>query len=112
MGKHSFYSAQFWLLCLGSMFFMGSFNMIIPELPDLITELGGPQYKGLIISLFTLTAAISRPFSGRLTDSIGRKPIMIFGAAVAVISSVTYMFIISVASFLFLRLFHGLSTGF
>lgn len=112
MANHNFYSAQFWLLCSGSLFFMGSFNMIIPELPDLISQLGGPQYKGLIISLFTLTAAISRPFSGTLTDTIGRKPIMIFGAAIAVVSSVTYMFIISVAGFLFLRLFHGLSTGF
>jgi len=112
MPKHSFYSAQFWLLCLGSLFFMASFNMIIPELPDFITSLGGAEYKGLIISLFTLTAAFSRPFSGRLTDIIGRKPIIIFGVVVAIIGSFSYLFVGSIAGFLMLRLFHGMSTGF
>jgi len=112
MAKHSFYTAQFWLLCLSSLFFMGSFNMIIPELPDFLTNLGGAQYKGLIISLFTLTAAFSRPFSGKLTDLIGRKPIMIFGALIAFVSSLSYLILATVLGFMFLRLFHGLSTGF
>ena len=44
--------------------------MIIPELPDFLSHLGGAEYKGLIISLFTLSAAISRPFSGKLADEI------------------------------------------
>lgn len=91
---------------------MASFNMVIPELPDFITSLGGAEYKGLIISLFTLTAAISRPFSGRLTDLIGRKPIMIFGVIVAVIGSFSYLIVASLIGFLMLRLFHGMSTGF
>ncbi len=53
--------------------------MIIPELPSYLTKLGGGEYKGLIISLFTLTAMISRPFSGKLTDKIGRIPVMVLG---------------------------------
>ena len=56
--------------------------MLIPELPDYLTSLGGEEYKGLIISLFTLTAGFSRPFSGRLTDRIGRVPVMAFGSLV------------------------------
>jgi len=91
---------------------MGSFNMIIPELPDFLSHLGGSEYKGLIISLFTLSAAISRPFSGKLADEIGRKPIMIYGALITVICSVSYVFLISVAGFLALRFIHGMSTGF
>lgn len=91
---------------------MGSFNMIIPELPDFLSALGGENYKGLIISLFTLTAAFSRPFSGKLADMIGRKPIIIFGIVVAVVSSMSYLFLTSVAAFLWLRFFHGFSTGF
>jgi MFS family permease len=94
------------------MFFMGSFNMIIPELPDFLSNLGGADYKGLIISLFTLTAALSRPFSGKLVDKIGRKPIMIYGAIVTMLCAVSYVFVFSIASFLLLRLVHGMSTGF
>ncbi len=91
---------------------MGSFNMIIPELPDFLSHLGGAEYKGLIISLFTLSAAISRPFSGKLADEIGRKPIMIYGAMITVVCSVSYVFLVSVIGFLALRFIHGMSTGF
>jgi len=112
MKNNSFYSTQFWLLCLGSLFFMASFNMIIPELPDFLSSLGGAEYKGLIISLFTLTAALSRPFSGKLTDVIGRKPIMIFGSVVLIIASFNYLVASTIIGFLVLRLFHGMSTGF
>jgi len=59
--------------------------MIIPELPAYLTSLGGGEYKGLIISVFTLTAAISRPFSGKLADTIGRIPVMVIGAGVCFI---------------------------
>jgi len=91
---------------------MGSFNMIIPELPNYLTSLGGADYKGLIISLFAATAALSRPFSGKLTDLIGRKPIMIFGAVAAAICATLYPFFATIWGFFVLRLVHGLSAGF
>lgn len=86
--------------------------MIIPELPSYLTSLGGEDYKGLIISLFTLTAGLSRPFSGKLADKIGRIPVMIFGAVVCFVVSLLYPLITSVIGFLFLRFVHGFSTGF
>ena len=86
--------------------------MIIPELPAYLTSLGGGEYKGLIISLFTLTAMISRPFSGKLADKVGRVPVMVFGPVVCVICSAIYPLVSSVAGFLLLRLVHGFSTGF
>jgi MFS family permease len=103
---------QLWLLYLSSFLFFASFNMIIPELPDLLTELGGGDYKGLIISLFTLTAMLSRPFSGKLADTVGRIPVMVFGATVSMVVSLLYPFVTSVVGFLFLRFIHGFSTGF
>lgn len=86
--------------------------MIIPELPNYITQMGGAEFKGLIISLFALTAAVSRPFSGKLADLVGRKPVMIFGALAAAISSAIYPLISGLFAFFVLRLIHGLSTGF
>ena len=86
--------------------------MIIPELPDYLTALGGADYKGLIISLFTLTAMLSRPFSGKLADNIGRVPVMIFGAGVCFVCSLFYPVIASLSGFFLLRLVHGFSTGF
>lgn len=106
------YTPQFLLLCLSHVLFAGSFNMIIPELPAYLSALGGEDYKGLIIALFTLTAGLSRPFSGRLTDTVGRIPVMIFGTLVCVCCSLLYPLLTTVAGFLLLRLLHGFSTGF
>lgn len=106
------YSVKFVLLCSSSFLFSSSFNMLIPELPAYLSSMGGASYKGLIIALFTITAGISRPFSGKLTDTIGRVPVMAVGSLVCFVCGFLYPVIHTVAGFLFLRLFHGFSTGF
>ena len=106
------YSPQFWLLCTSAFLFFASFNLIIAELPDYLESMGGGDYKGMIISLFTLTAGLSRPFSGKLADKVGRVPVMVFGAVVCFVIGFLYPILTSIAGFLFLRLIHGFSTGF
>lgn len=110
--KGTIYTPRFMLVCLSSLFFSASYNMLIPELPAYLGQMGGAAYIGLIIALFTLTAGISRPFSGKLTDTIGRKPVMVFGALVCLICGFLYPILTTVSGFLILRLFHGFSTGF
>lgn len=109
---HSVYNLQFALVCLSSFLFSASFNMLIPELPAYLSSIGGEEYKGYIIGLFTITAGISRPFSGKLTDKVGRVPVMAVGSLVCVICGLLYPLLTTVAGFLWLRLFHGFSTGF
>lgn len=106
------YSLNFWLLSFSSFLFFGSFNMVLPELPDFMRTFGGEDYIGLHITFFTLTALISRPFSGKLTDTWGRVPVMVFGAAVTAIVSLFYPFFLNIYAFLFIRFIHGFSTGF
>ncbi len=86
--------------------------MIIPELPNFLSKLGGADYKGFIIAIFTLSAGLSRPFSGKLADTVGRIPLMVFGTLVCVLCSLLYPLLTTVAGFLFLRFLHGFSTGF
>ncbi len=85
--------------------------MMIPELPGYLTHIGGQEYLGWVIALFTLTAGLSRPFSGKITDTVGRVPVMAFGSIVCFICGLLYPFLITVAGFLTLRLIHGFSTG-
>lgn len=108
----SFFTLDFFLLCLSSFLFFSSFNMIIPELPAYLSSLGGEDYKGLIIALFTLSAALSRPFSGKLADKIGRIPVMMVGAIVCFVVGLLYPLLTFVSGFLFLRFAHGFSAGF
>ena len=85
--------------------------MMIPELPDYLARLGGREYVGLIIALFTLTAGVSRPFSGKITDTVGRVPVMAFGSIICFFCGFLYPYLITVWGFLTLRLIHGFSTG-
>jgi MFS family permease len=109
--ESSIYTLHFGLLCLSNFLFSASFSMIIPELPDYLASLGGKEYIGYTIALFTLTAGISRPFSGKLTDHVGRIPVMAFGSLVCFLCGGLYPLIHSVQGFLFLRFLHGMSTG-
>lgn len=106
------FNPQFWLLSLSSFMFFASFNMIIPELPDYLTNIGGENYKGYIIALFTLAAGISRPFSGKLSDTVGRVPVIVFGIAITTFCGVLYPFANTIVFFFLLRFLHGFSTGF
>ncbi len=85
---------------------------MIPELPSYLDSIGGGEYKGLIIALFTVTAGLSRPFSGKLADKVGRIPVMVVGAVVSGVAALFYPLISGVVGFFALRLFHGFSTGF
>lgn len=106
------YTTPFLLLCASHALFAASFNMMIPELPAYLSAMGGAEHKGLIIALFTVTAGVSRPFSGKLADTVGRLPVMYVGVLACVICSVLYPQLAFVGGFLTLRFFHGFSTGF
>ncbi len=106
------YTLQFWLLCLSLFLFLGSFNLLIPELPAYLRAMGGEQYLGLIISLFALTAGLARPLSGKLTDKVGRIPVIAFGVIISVVCGVLYTMVAGIVGFFIIRLLHGLSAGF
>ncbi len=106
------YPRAFWVMCLHMLLFMFSFNMLLPELNEYITGLGGADDKWLIVGLWTVAAAISRPLSGKIADNISRKSVMYFGVVLSILISFMYPFFITVTGFLFLRFLHGFSTGF
>jgi MFS family permease len=115
------------LLCASTVLFMASFGMIMPELPGFLTKLGRPDLIGWIVGLFTIGAFSSRFISGRIADSAGRRPVMLFGTWVTMIAGLGYILIgwlqpelssawygvpMVVWLFLLLRFLHGMSTGF
>ncbi|MBD3638882.1 MAG: MFS transporter [Crocinitomicaceae bacterium] len=106
------YPREFWFLNVHVLLFFTSFNMLIPEMNDYITLLGGADKKWMILGLWTIAAAISRPISGKIADNISRKSVMFVGVTVSVIISFSYPWFATVAGFLFLRFLHGFSTGF
>lgn len=65
------------------------FGMIIPVLPLLSTHYGATAFQaGLLMSVFSLMQFIFSPIWGRLSDRIGRRPVLlicIFGEALSYI---------------------------
>lgn len=100
------------MLAISMFLFMTSFNLIIPELNGFITNLDGAEQKGLIILLFSVTATLARPISGKLSDTIGRKPVMYIGVVFGGLACLLYPLSTTVFFFLSLRLFHGFAAGF
>ena len=99
-------------MCWALLAFMMSFNIFLPEFNEFITELGGEDYKGLIFLMFSFSAAISRPFSGKLSDTIGRKKVMYIGITLGFVTTLIYPLSSLVIYFLWLRFIHGFSAGF
>lgn len=86
--------------------------MLLPEMNSYLTELGGADKKWMILGLWTIAAAIARPFSGKIADNISRKSVMYFGILVSILICFIYPYFVSVTGFLILRFLHGFSTGF
>ena len=99
-------------MCLGAMSFFLSFNLILPELSSELRSRGGAAYVGWIIPAFSISAVVARPFSGWITDNLGRRWAMIGGCLFCIIAGCFYPWVSTVTGFLVVRAIHGFSTGF
>lgn len=85
-GSHHALPASIWALGFGSMFMDISSELIHSLLPIfMVTVLGTSMVTvGIIEGVAEATAAISKVFSGALSDYLGRrKPVLLFGYALA-----------------------------
>ncbi|MFJ7310170.1 MFS transporter [Peribacillus frigoritolerans] len=61
---------------------MVGFGIIIPVIPFLAEKVGGsPTELGLLMAVYSLMQLFFAPIWGRISDRIGRKPVMIIGIA-------------------------------
>jgi MFS family permease len=105
------YPIEFWVLCIHMLLFLASFNMLIPELYSYLDKLGGADFKWMILGLWTISAGITRPISGKIADNISRKSVIYIGLICSVAITFLYPIFTTVAGFLILRMLHGFSTG-
>ena len=59
---------------------MAGFGIIIPVLPFYAEEIGAsPTQLGLLMAVYSLTQLLFAPMWGRVSDRIGRKPVIMIG---------------------------------
>jgi multidrug resistance protein len=91
---------------------MLSFGLVIPDIQIRAEELGASGLLiGLIISSFSIAQFIASPIVGRWSDRVGRKPILIAGAGMNVLSFVAYAAANSIPVFFLSRILGGLGSS-
>lgn len=98
------------MVVLVNLFVFVFFYTFLAVLPIyMIQELGGTESQGgLLISLFLLSAIITRPFSGPIIERFGKKRMAVIALAVFALSSFLYMPIHDFYLLLALRFFQGI----
>jgi predicted MFS family arabinose efflux permease len=84
-------------------------TFFMPLLPIYIKMIGGSlSLAGLVVSIYTIAALISRPFFAIWIDRFGRKPILLIGLALVLVGCFSYRFVTIIGVLMLIRFIHGI----
>nr|WP_275983821.1 MFS transporter [Paenibacillus hamazuiensis] len=97
-------------MTLGMFFLFTGFYFLLPTFPLYIKQLGGGEAQiGFVVGTFTLAAVVFRPIVGGLLDRYGRRPFILAGLVLFILSMYTYSWVGGIAILIVLRIIHGMS---
>ncbi len=69
--------------------FLGALDQTIvgPVLPRIVTDLGGQDYYTWVVTAYLLTSTVTVPIYGKLSDLLGRRPLLLFGIGLFLVGS-------------------------
>jgi EmrB/QacA subfamily drug resistance transporter len=93
--------------------FLASTNLTVvgTALPRIIAELDGFALYAWAFTGFTLASTVSTPIYGRLSDTVGRKRVLMFGVVLFSLASVAAGFSVTMGQLVALRVVQGLGGG-
>ena len=114
MAKERLFNRNFLLVLAGNFLLFFAFFTILPVLPLYMQETYNATHTeiGVVLSLYTVTALIIRPFAGYILDSFPRRPMQLLFYGVFALIFCTYIIPGGVILFAILRALHGLIFGF
>jgi MFS family permease len=88
------------------------FGIIIPQLGVYASQFGAtPAIVGLLASTYSIMGFLSTPFWGRLSDRIGRRPVMLYSIFGTAIGYVIFAFAHSMSLLFLSRTIDGITGG-
>ncbi|WP_368298245.1 MFS transporter [Cytobacillus firmus] len=113
MKKQPLWTKDFLSISVTSFFLFMGFYVLLTTLPlYILDDLKGDETQvGLIISVFLIAAVISRPFTGKWIDEVGRRKILLASLIVFAVSSLLYFWADTMPALLALRFLHGAGFG-
>lgn len=86
-------------------------TIVSTAMPTIVSDLNGLEIMNWVVSIFLFMTAVSTPLYGKLSDSIGRKPIFLFGIALFVIGSALCGQAHNMIELILFRVIQGLGSG-
>ncbi|RPF57433.1 MFS transporter [Abyssicoccus albus] len=106
------WTKDFILICIANFFTFSAFQMTLPTLPLFIQELGGTdEIIGMIVSIFTVSALLIRPFTGQGLEFIGRRKVYLTGVILFALSLSLLSIVHSILFLFIIRIIQGFGWG-
>ncbi len=108
-GAPSLVTPRFATITLSALCYFTGFAMLLPTLPVYVEQVlnGSKVDVGIVVGAFGASAALVRPFLGRLGDRKGRRILLTCGAALTGLSALLYTVWLSIPLLVLLRLVSG-----
>ncbi len=104
--------SKLWVLMVTAFVDMIGFALIVPLLPFYATSFGADAFTvGLLMGIFAFGQMLTSPHWGRLSDRVGRKPVMIASQFISATAFVVFAFADSVPVLLICRFLQGVGGG-
>lgn len=86
-------------------------TVVATVMPTVIGDLGGIDYYAWVASAYLIATSVTVPIYGKLADSYGRKPLMLFGIIVFLIGSAASGAARTMAELVAFRALQGIGAG-
>ncbi|MGO4681672.1 MFS transporter [Microbacterium sp. 2MCAF23] len=86
-------------------------TILATAVPSVVRDLGSYQQFPWLFSIYLLAQAVSVPIYSKLADTVGRKPIVLFGIALFLVGSILCGLAWSMTSLILFRLVQGVGAG-
>ena len=86
-------------------------TILATAIPTIVKDLGGFSSFPWLFSIYLLTQAVSVPIYSKLADTVGRKPVILFGIGLFVLGSILCGLAWSMPALIAFRAVQGLGAG-
>ena len=103
-------TGRFLIVTVATFCYFLSLGSLLPTMPRYVEDvLGGNGFEvGLVVGAFAVSAAIVRPWAGRIGDRYGRRVLLSGGALLVGVTTLAYTLVDAVPGLVGLRLVTGL----
>lgn len=111
--KEALWNRNYIAVCIANFLLFFSFYLLLPMLPFYLRDSfdADKQLIGIILSGYTVTALIIRPFGGFIVDSFPRKPVLLICYFSFFIFFAGYLIAGTILLFAIIRALHGFTFG-